>query len=132
MPQYVALLRKDPRSDFGVEFPDFPGCVTAGSSLDEARRMAEEALRFHVDGLLEDGDALPEPRSIDDVMADPEHREAVAFLVEIPQEPPRRVRVNVTLPEGALRRIDEFARAHGLSRSSFLARAALESIARSA
>lgn len=132
MPQYVALLRKDPQSDFGVEFPDFPGCVTAGSSLDEARRMAEEALRFHVEGLLEDGDALPEPRSIDDVMADPRNREAVAFLVEIPEEPPRRVRVNVTLPEAALRRIDEFARAHGLSRSSFLTRAALESIARGA
>lgn len=130
MPQYVALLRKDPDSDFGVEFPDFPGCVTAGSSLDEARRMAEEALRFHIEGLREDGDALPEPRDIDALMIEPENREAVAFLVEIPEEPPRRVRVNVTLPESALRRIDEFARAHGLSRSSFLTRAALESITR--
>lgn len=132
MPQYVALLRKEPQSDFGVDFPDFPGCVTAGSSLDEARQMAEEALRFHVEGLLEDGDALPEPRTLDDVMTDPGNREAVAFLVGIPQEPPRKVRVNVTLPEAALRRIDEFARAHGLSRSSFLARAAMESIARGA
>jgi len=94
--------------------------------------MVEEALRFHVEGMLDDGDALPEPRSIDVVMADPENRDAVAFLVEIPQEPPRKVRVNITLPEAALRRIDEFARAHGLSRSSFLARAAMESIARGA
>lgn len=88
--QYVALLRKDPKSDFGVDFPDFPGCVTAGSSLEEARRMAEEALGFHVEGLLEDGEALPEPRTLDDVMTDPENREVVAFLVEIPQEPPRK------------------------------------------
>jgi hypothetical protein len=29
MPSYIALLRKDPDSDYGVEFPDFPGWVTA-------------------------------------------------------------------------------------------------------
>ena len=46
MPSYVALLRKDEGSDYGVEFPDFPGCVTAGRSLDEARTMAAEALEL--------------------------------------------------------------------------------------
>lgn len=43
MTSYVGLLRKDAASDYGVEFPDFPGCVTAGRDLDEARRMAVEA-----------------------------------------------------------------------------------------
>ncbi len=33
---YIALLRKDEGSDYGVEFPDFPGCVTAGKTLEEA------------------------------------------------------------------------------------------------
>jgi predicted RNase H-like HicB family nuclease len=131
MPQYVALLRKDHDSDYGVDFPDYPGCVTAGATLDEARRMAEEALRFHVEGLLEDGESLPEPQSIDDVMVASGNREAVAFLVEIPRQPSEKVRVNITLPEAALRRIDDYVRAHGLSRSSFLARAALDTIVRS-
>jgi predicted RNase H-like HicB family nuclease len=36
----IARLRKDAGSDYGVEFPHFPGCVTAGASLEEARRMA--------------------------------------------------------------------------------------------
>ena len=45
MSTYIALIRKDPDSDYGVDFPDFPGCVTAGSTLDEARSMADEALR---------------------------------------------------------------------------------------
>ena len=40
MASYVALIRKDPASDYGVDFPDFPGCVTAGRTLEEARRMA--------------------------------------------------------------------------------------------
>ena len=130
MPQFIALMRKDPESDFGVDFPDFPGCVTAGATLDEARRLAEEALRFHVEGLREDGDAIPEPSRLEDVMADPENREAVAFLVEVSEKPERTVRVNITLPEPALRRIDTYAADHGLSRSSFLAQAALETIAR--
>ena len=56
MTAYIALLRKQPRSDFGVDFPDFPGCITAGRTLDEARRMASDALLFHVDGMREDGE----------------------------------------------------------------------------
>ena len=59
MTAYIALLRKQPRSDFGVDFPDFPGCITAGRTLDEARRMASEALLFHVDGMREDGTSIP-------------------------------------------------------------------------
>ena len=43
MATYIALLRKDPDSDYGVDFPDFPGCVTAGTDLDEASASAREA-----------------------------------------------------------------------------------------
>jgi predicted RNase H-like HicB family nuclease len=60
MPTYIALLRKDPASDFGVDFPDFPGCVTAGKTLEEARTMAAEALDLHVEGMQEDRDPIPE------------------------------------------------------------------------
>ncbi len=128
MTTYIALIRKDPDSDFGVDFPDFPGCVTAGSTLDEARAMAEEALRFHVDGMLEDEESLPEPQSLEAIMADPANLGAVAFLVNLPESPSRTVRINVTLPEPTLRRIDDWAKSQGLSRSAFLAEAALESI----
>jgi predicted RNase H-like HicB family nuclease len=62
---FIAYLHKEPRSDFGVSFPDFPGCVTAGKSLEEARQMAIEALAFPVQGMLEDGDAIPAPSSLD-------------------------------------------------------------------
>ena len=55
MSDFIALLRKDTGSDFGVEFPDFPGCITAGSNLDEAKDMAIEALTLHIEGMLEDG-----------------------------------------------------------------------------
>ncbi len=83
MAQYIALIHTDPDSDFGVSFPDFPGCITAGASLDEARAMAHEALAFHVDGLLEDGDAIPEPSSLSDIMAETHNREGVAVLISL-------------------------------------------------
>ena len=68
MRNYIGLIHKDAESDFGVSFPDFPGVVTAGKSLDDARAMAEEALAFHIEGMLADGEVVPEPSSLEDVM----------------------------------------------------------------
>lgn len=120
MTGFIALLRKDDTSDYGVDFPDFPGCVTAGKSLDEARRMAGEALALHVEGMMEDREPIPQPSSLDTVMADPENREAVAFLVEVPTRPAKAVRINVMLPEDLVKAIDRAT----TNRSRFLAEAA--------
>lgn len=84
MPYYYALLRKDPDSDYSVDFPDFPGCITAGRTLEEVRHMAEEALIFHIEGMIEDGDPLPAPRGLDFVMADPDNHDALPFPVPVP------------------------------------------------
>ena len=81
MSNYIGLIHKQAESDYGVSFPDFPGVVTAGETLDEARTMAEEALAFHVHGMIEDGDAIPEPSSLELIMAEPENRDGVAILV---------------------------------------------------
>ena len=124
MTLYIGIIHKDPDSDYGVSFPDFPGCVSAGDTLDEARAMAEEALNLHVAGLVEDGEALPEPSSLETVMADPDFRDGVAILVPLRARAPKSVRVNVMLPADVLERIDRFAEAHGYTRSGFLARAA--------
>ena len=85
MADYIALIHKDPESDYGVSFPDFPGCITAGATLDEAKAMAAEALAFHIKGMTEDGDPIPEPRSLEAIMGVRENRDAVAFLVPSPK-----------------------------------------------
>jgi predicted RNase H-like HicB family nuclease len=131
MRQYIGLIHKEDGSDYGVSFPDFPGVVTAGGSLDDARDMAEEALGFHVEGLAADGEAIPEPSSLEDVMADPENRDGVAILVPVKTEAPKSVRVNVTLPEDVLDQIDRYASERGLTRSGFLTRAAKQAMAKS-
>lgn len=130
MSNYIGLIHKQAESDYGVSFPDFPGVVTAGETLDEARTMAEEALAFHVHGMIEDGDAIPEPSSLELIMAEPENRDGVAILVTLRSQPPKSVRINITLPEDVLQTIDSFAEANGMSRSGFLARAARHEIKR--
>jgi predicted RNase H-like HicB family nuclease len=132
MPSYIALLRKDPDSDYGVEFPDFPGCVTAGRNVDETLRMAEEALELHVEGMIADGDALPEPGKLEEIMKDPANREAVAFLVTVPEPSTETVRVELTLPETTLREVDSRASSRGVTRAELLAEVTLDALRKSA
>lgn len=120
---FIGLVHKDKGSDYGVSFPDFPGVITAGRNLDEARSMAEEALALHVEGMLEDGEPIPEPSSLEAVMAKRTNRNAAVIVVGVVTEGVAR-RVNVTLPEDVLARIDHYAGEHGLSRSGFLVKAA--------
>ncbi|MEN3166715.1 type II toxin-antitoxin system HicB family antitoxin [Gluconobacter sp. OJB] len=83
MSNYIAIIHKDPESDYGVSFPDFPGCVTAGSTLEEARVMAYEALTFHIEGMIEEGWDIPAPSSFETVMQDPNNASGVAFIVRV-------------------------------------------------
>ena len=122
---YIAYLHKDRKSDFGVSFPDFPGCITAGRTLEEARRRAAEALSFHIAGMVEDGEKIPNPSTVDDVVGDPAIKDAVAFLV--PAHSERTIRVNITAPESQIEKIDRLARSAGLTRSAFLVRSAIQS-----
>jgi predicted RNase H-like HicB family nuclease len=56
---YVSLIHKDADSDYGVSFPDLPGCVTAGRTVNEAFSMTKEALTLHVENMLEHGEEIP-------------------------------------------------------------------------
>ncbi|RIK97826.1 MAG: CopG family transcriptional regulator [Proteobacteria bacterium] len=129
MRQYIALIHKDADSDYGVSFPDLPGCVTAGATLDEARDMAVEALALHLEGMAEDGKAVPEPSSLEEIMSDPVNREGVAVLVPAPTPIVKSVRINVTLPADVLEQIDRHAESEGFTRSGFLAHAAKKMLA---
>jgi predicted RNase H-like HicB family nuclease len=125
MKTYIAVIHRDKDSDFGVSFPDFPGCVTAGSTIDEAKDMAIEALDMHIKGMIEDGEVIPDASKLEDIMKD--YSDALSFIV-VPVSKPesKSVRINITIPENILHDIDAYAKSHGLSRSSFLAKSAYE------
>ncbi len=67
---YIALIHKNSRSDYGVSFPDFPGCITAGKTLDEAKDFAQEALKGHVDLMKELDEIIAAPSSLESIMED--------------------------------------------------------------
>jgi len=129
MANYIAVVHKDAKSDFGVSFPDFPGCITAGSSIDEAKDMAHDALSLHIKGMMEDGANIPAPSKLEDIMDDPDYSDAAAILiVSVSETKTRSVRVNITVPKDMLRKIDKVAKKRGMSRSSFLVHAAQNAI----
>ncbi len=78
---FVALVHKDPDSDYGVSFPDLPGCITVGSTLEEASEMAREALALHLEGMAVDGEYIPPPCSADDALVHEDAFDAIALIV---------------------------------------------------
>ncbi len=80
---YVAIIHKDADSCYGVSFPDRPGVITAGDTIDEAMQRAAEVLTFAAkDWESSDGSKeIPKPRAIDELCADPEFRDDAADAV---------------------------------------------------
>ncbi|GHU04622.1 HicB family protein [Alphaproteobacteria bacterium] len=123
---YPAIIDKDENSDYGISFPDFPGCVSAGDTPEEAIAMGAEALAGHVALMVKDGDALPEPSLVENIVLDDDLPVPVA-LVLIPVfigEQARRI--NISLDERLIEEIDAVSK----NRSGFLASAAREKLAR--
>jgi predicted RNase H-like HicB family nuclease len=117
--EYIAYLHKEKKSDYGVSFPDFPGCITAGKTLEEARRNAAEALTLHIEGMLEDGEEIPEASSLDNLSRDPALKDAVAFLVDI-NVSDKVERFNITARKSQMEEIDRLAKQKGMTRSAYI------------
>ncbi len=122
MVYYVGIIHRDEGTDYGISFPDFPGCVSAGETVETLKTNAEEALAGHIQLLAEDGGVIPSPSSIDAVMADPDFADGMPVLVSAPDGRDETIRVNLTLRRSALASIDRNAAMQGLSRSAYLAK----------
>jgi predicted RNase H-like HicB family nuclease len=132
--RYFALL-DGKEGNYGVVVPDLPGCTSAGKTADAAYRNAIEAVRLWVEDALEDGEKLPRARSLMEMLADKDVRRALAdgaalMIVPLVRDAGRPTKANVSMDAGTLQAIDEEAAAHGLTRSAFIASAALEKIRR--
>jgi len=120
MAVYIGIVHKDPDSDFGISFPDFPGCVSAASTLNELGPQALEALSGHVAMMIKDGDPIPEPSDLETVLAHPDFADGMPVLIRLPVDRAKSVRLNITLPKDLLDDIDRAT----ANRSRFLADAA--------
>jgi predicted RNase H-like HicB family nuclease len=129
MMNYIAFLHKDRKSDYGVSFPDFPGCITAGRTFEEAHRNALDALTLHIEGMRDDGDTIPRPSTLDHVEKHPGRPGATLFLVDIPVDE-KTVRVNITARQSQIETIDRLAESAGMTRSAYIVRSAMKEIKR--
>lgn len=129
--RYPIVLHTDDGTRYGVTVPDLPGCFSAGDTFDEALDSVREAIDLHAEGMTEDGEDLPVPRSIAEHQRNPDYAGGVWAVVDVDLSRylGKAEKINITLPKRVLVRVDEYARAHGESRSGFLARAALEAMA---
>ena len=130
MINYPVVIHKDRDSDYGVTVPDLTGCFSAGRNVDEALAMAQEAVELHLEGLIDEGQPVPRPRTIEDHKRNREYRGGIWALVSV--SPPalraRARRINISLPQRVLRAIDRFAKAENETRSGLLAKAAADYI----
>lgn len=130
--KFPVVLHKDADSEYGVCFPDVPGCFSAGATVGLALDNAQEALALHFEGLVADGEALPQAREIDVHVENPDYAGGVWAVVDFDVTPylGKSVRFNATLPENLLQRIDDRVTKDRryASRSGFLATAALREL----
>lgn len=124
----AVVIHKDPDSDYGVTVPDLPGCYSAGYSIEDALAQTREAIELHLEGMFEDGGSLPDLSTIENLRRRKNYRDGTWAIVEIDLSKisGRAKRINITLPERLLDQIDKAASAERISRSGYLAKAAME------
>jgi predicted RNase H-like HicB family nuclease len=127
--RYVALVEEAGPSKFGIVFPDLPGCVATGSTLDEVIANATEALAYHLEGMREDGDDIPAPRGLRAILDSGDDWYDVngnSSFVVITALPPSSAseRINISIETSLLRAIDTAAERAGTNRSAWISRAA--------
>ena len=125
MPQrfYPAVLERGDHGAVGVWFPDFPGCVAAARSQEEAMALAAEALESAMRGCAEREERLPEPTPLQEIAAPP-GSDVIGVIAVGASPPDPSERVNVYLPKSLIERVDRLAADLGMNRSSFFGMAA--------
>lgn len=128
--KYAIFLEKDPASDYGVTVPDLPGCFSAGSTIEEAMDNAQEAILTHLEGLMLDDNVIPQASPIELLKKQNPGPYILWSLVHVDLSALSKEakRINITIPENILTKIDAFAKREGATRSGFLASAAIEFI----
>jgi predicted RNase H-like HicB family nuclease len=131
MADYVGIIDES-EGNWGVRFPDLPGCYGAGASAADAIRDAASAAREWIEHQIGGAKPLPPARTPAAILASGDIDIAAgeaAVIIPVMIDDGRTVRANLTFDAGLLRAIDVAANQRGLTRSAFLASAAREKIA---
>ena len=119
----IVIERGDDTHAYGVVVPDLPGCFSAGDTLDEAYVMAKEAVEGWLECAIDDGEAIPEPSSMESLAKIDEYQGWILGTVDVDLSKlsDKSERVNITLPKRVLHRLDGLATRNGDTRSGYIA-----------
>ncbi len=121
--EYVGLAEKVD-DGYTVFFPDFPGFGSAGKTLGKARKNAKEGLISHLELMIEDGESLPKPTTLDNVMMLRDAKGCIPLIIGIVAPSGKAQRINITIDTALLNAIDSAAISQHKTRSALLAEAA--------
>lgn len=132
--RFIALI-DGKAGNYGVTFPDLPGCTAMGKTIDEALDNAADALRDWTEVTEEDGDKVPPPRAAEAVCKDADVKAALADGARLASVPLIRatgkpVKANLSLDSGVLKALDDEAARRKLTRSAFIELLAREMLVR--
>lgn len=113
---------------FYTHFPDLPGATAAGDTIEASLTAAADVAAYHIQQAADQGQQIPDATPLEKLPQDPEVDEYTRSLVAVPV-PSKAVRINISMDEGLLQRIDSEAAAVGSNRSAFLAEAARDRLA---
>lgn len=120
---YPIYVHKEQSSAFGAIVPDLPGVHSAADQLEHLPKQVQGAIELMYAGEV----AMPPPPSaIESLRQDPQYQDGIWMLVDVDLSRinTRAVRLNISLPEHLVGKIDSAAAARRMSRSAFLAMAA--------
>jgi predicted RNase H-like HicB family nuclease len=123
---YLAIADRRPdESNWSITFPDFPGVTSVAEKFADVMHQAKDALATVIEDMEQEREARP-PSVEEDALPDYDratYHDPRTLLVPV-ETTGRALRVNVSLDEGLLARIDDVSKRTGLSRSALLARGA--------
>ena len=125
---YPVVIHKDKKTLYGVTVPDLPGCFSAGETLDEAIENTKEAILLHVEGMIDDNEIIPEASDIERLKK--EYTDGIFAIVSVDLSElfGKAKRINISVPDRILNKVDRFAKKHGETRSGLIVNAAIEYI----
>jgi len=129
---YTMILHESAATnDIGVSFPDFPGCISAGSDVQEAIEQGKEALEFYLEFMVDEeidiplkGDEKALKERLDECNELGEKTYISLVQVEIPES--KIQRYNISMNQMIINKVDRWAKEHKTNRSQVLAEAAME------
>jgi len=121
---YLGIAHKAKEGGYWLDFPDASGCFTEANTLEDLAKNAKEALGLWIESAIEMGQEIPEPGA-----AKYQIKRGDVLLGVSVEVADKSVRLNITVPQNVLSRIDSFVKKDSrLNRSAFLVQAAQEYI----